>query len=164
MISTVITVNAGPQLRSIAQERMREALREGVTAATVGLQSDIVGNRLHGGNPLHQRTGNLARNTLREVSQEGNATTGTVGYGSSAWYGAILEGIYGRSFIGARNLTVPAHLVTRRGGERVLTGSPYGLHFGDFSALRPSLRDNTENGNINRWITTPIQRMLTAAP
>lgn len=140
---------------------MAEAIREGVNAATVGLQADIVGNRLRGGNPLHQRTGNLARNTLREVRQDGATTTGTVGYGKSAWYGAILEGIYGRTFVGARrNLKLPPHMVTRRMGERVMTGSPFGIHFGDFAALVPALRENTANGNISRWVNAPVERLL----
>jgi len=160
MLSVEVTISAEPRLRSIAQSRMREALFEGVQAATIGVQSDVVKNRLRGGNPLHIRSGNLARNTLAQTRHDGDSVVGTVGYGSSAWYGAILEGIYGHTFVGHRNLRRPSHLVTRARGERVMSGSPYGIHFGDFSALQPSLRDNTANGNIARWVNGPIQRLL----
>lgn len=104
------------------------------------LQGIIRSDKLSG-QVLHVRSGNL-RNAVHvdpAVAQEGRVE-GALGLGREAWYGKIHE--FGGTFIAAhKNLKHPAHLVTRKRGERVMTGSPYGVHYPERSFWRSTFRE-----------------------
>lgn len=157
MIRMVLSDNVAAGLGA-QRVRLHAALVKGVTKAAIGVQSDVVSNYLHG-QVLHQRSGNLARNIIgpsngAPVTDAGTVITGTVGIGSTAWYGKLHE--YGGSFVGRRNIKNPSHLSTRRMGERVMTGSPYGIHFPVRSFIRASLTANMANGRIRAWVEGPM--------
>lgn len=152
-LTVKIEADAGKLLKE-QSERLHTALLKGMDTALIGLQADILG-KLHG-DVLRQVSGNLARNIIiLPVEDSGEVVTGTVGVGSSAWYGKIHE--FGGSFIGHHTLSNPPHLVTRAGGERVMTGSPYGMHFPERSFLRSTLKEDTDNNRIKSWIEGSIR-------
>jgi phage gpG-like protein len=92
------------------------------------------------GQVLHNRTGNLRRSVFPFSYMESRtAVVGKVAVGSEAPYGKIHE--FGGSFVARRNLKRPSHLVTRRGGERVMTGSPFGIHFPARPFMHTSLQE-----------------------
>ncbi len=107
------------------------------------LQGIIRADKLSG-QVLHVRTGNL-RNAVHvepAVAQEGRVE-GALGLGREAWYGKIHE--FGGTFTAAyKNLKHPPHMVTRKRGERVMTGSPYGIHFPERSFWRSTFREQRE--------------------
>jgi hypothetical protein len=159
-LSTVVRTNVPDGLK-FQQSKLHAGLFKGVYAAGIGIQSDVVSNRIHGPKPefVQQRTGNLARNIVaNEPVDSGSQITGEVGIGSTAWYGKLLEG--GGTFVGIRRLKLPPHMVTRARGERVMTGSPYGIHFREYRFLRDSLEENTRNGRIRAWIENAMRAEL----
>ena len=153
MITSILTDNVTQGLGS-QRQRVHAALVKGVTAAGIGIQADVVQNYLHG-QVLHQRSGNLARNIIGpengySITDDGKTITATVGIGSTAWYGKLHE--FGGTFVGQRKLKKSSRLVTRRLGERVMTGSPYGIHFPERSFIRASLTANEASGKIRAWV------------
>jgi len=161
MIQLILTDNVTVGLGA-RKAQFHAALVKGVTTAGIGLQSDVVQHYLHG-DPLHQRSGNLARNIIgpgngSPVSDDGKTITATVGIGSTAWYGKLHE--FGGSFIATRKLRNPPHMTTRRFGERVMTGSPYGIHFPVRSFIRASLTANEQSGRIRAWVTDTLPEAM----
>lgn len=79
----------GPKLRTNVERSIRQLVIEG--------QSEIVRDKLHGGNPLFSRSGNLTRAVQPDVdNSNADAITGTIGVDRSAPYGAVHE--YGGTF------------------------------------------------------------------
>ena len=85
---------------------------------------------------LTSRSGDLRRSI--NASYEDQGKTGIVGV--KLKYGALHE--YGLSVVAQRkSLKLAPHLATRKNGERVMTGSPYGIKFPERSFLRAALKD-----------------------
>lgn len=133
-----------------------------VNASLIELQSYIVGSKLSG-QVLKHRSGKLA-NSIR-VNKAHDIGSGVLegsvqGGGGPAFYGRIHE--YGGSFIAARRLKRPPHLVTRRGGERVMTGSPYGIRFAERSFMRTGFaeRQAAIMKNIREGIAVVLSRRI----
>lgn len=124
------------------------ALVRGMNISMIKLQAYIDSQKLSGqvlkrgpNRPGHSG-GELAR-SIRVILagvEAGVVQGGVQGAGGTAWYGKLHE--YGGSFVAARKiLKHPPHLVTRAGGERVMTGSPYGIFFPERSFMRVSLTE-----------------------
>jgi hypothetical protein len=119
------------------------AIRAAVDRSNFEMQSKIVAEKLQG-QVLEHRSGKLG-GSIRVIAAQvvGTKVAGSVeGAGGPAWYGKLHE--YGGSFVGHRLLRRPSHLVTRAGGERVYTGSPYGINFAERSFMRSTLREQQE--------------------
>jgi phage gpG-like protein len=90
------------------------------------------------GQVLKNRTGRLRGSINPKISQSETVIEGIVG--TNKEYAPIHE--YGGSFIGARkHLMHPPHLITRAHGERVMTGSPFGMKFPERSFMRTALSE-----------------------
>jgi hypothetical protein len=173
MIRMVLSDNVAAGL-GVQRTRLHAALVQGVTKAAIGVQADVVANYLHG-QVLHQRTGNLARNIIgpkqgAPVTDAGTEITGTVGIGSTAWYGKLHE--FGGVF------TVPGYeahrhkdsWLTRMTGKsrRVRRFSQQGywevqshqVNFPVRSFIRASLTANMANGRIRAWVEGPMMEAL----
>jgi HK97 gp10 family phage protein len=138
----------GPRLQNSLQQAMERITLE----AQIGVQAKLEGP------VLKHRTGNLVRNITRDVQSSSDGVSGTVGIGRNAWYGKLHE----EGFIGTgarKHLLHPPHLVTRKNGERVLTGSPYGIHIPARPFLVPTLRDMEDR--IRQHLLDAIQEALT---
>lgn len=129
-----------PDLLKQRSVEIIEALELQMNALMVKLQAHIVSDKLSG-QVLHHRTGTLIASIITHpVVLSASAMVGMVtGASGPAWYGRVHE--YGGSFVTSRKLKRPAHMVRRKGGERVMTGSPYGIHFPERSFMRSSLDD-----------------------
>jgi hypothetical protein len=124
--------------------RIVEVLAQKITYLNLKLQAHIVAEKLSG-QVLNHRSGRLAGSVVAQPTvAEGTSLVGQVTAASGpAWYGRLHE--YGGSFIGARvNLKHPPHMVRRARGERVMTGSPYGIFFPERSFMRSSIDDMRE--------------------
>ncbi|MGB8799442.1 MAG: hypothetical protein WCC97_02040 [Candidatus Acidiferrales bacterium] len=114
------------------------------------------------GFPLHHRSGNLIRSLKDFAAQSPGQISGKVfvsntTLNSKVDYAKIHE--FGGTFTARRqNLIHPPHLVTRAGGERVMTGSPYGIHFPERSFMRSSLREQRQV--IITALSTALSRSL----
>jgi len=120
--------------------RMVEELGPGVMRATVAL-ARCIGTEKLSGQVLNVRSGAL-RSAVMSGAQCDTADStleGRIGAGGVPWYGALQEN--GGTFTGQRKLKKPPHLLRRQLGERVLTGSPYGIHFPARPFMRPSLQE-----------------------
>jgi hypothetical protein len=120
--------------------RIIQAIIKKINGSMIALQSYIVTGKLSG-QVLKHRSGKLA-NSIRvnPAEAEGATVTASVeGAGGPAWYGRLHE--FGGSFVASRRLKRPSHLVTRKHGERVMTGSPYGIHFAQRSFMRSSFAE-----------------------
>jgi hypothetical protein len=141
--------------------KLHAALVKGIDAATVGVQADVIQNRLHG-QVLHQRTGNLIRNIIGPgmfggiemipIADGGEIITGTIGIGSTAKYGAVHE--FGGTY------TISAHTAHwGRGPGKGRTArvsswnvQSHNVTFRERSFLRRSLTENLNNGKIRAWV------------
>jgi hypothetical protein len=157
VITITVNSNVADGLRE-ERDRLHAAIVMGVTKATIGVQTDVIQNKLHG-QVLNQRTGNLARNTIAlPVEDSGDIVVGTVGVGSTAWYGKVHEfgttdsyDIYpvrakALAWMGFGGMVFAKHVVHPPFKER--------------SFLRSSLRELTDNGKIKEWIEGPILEAL----
>ena len=116
------------------------ALLPTMDALDIKLQRHIQTDYLHG-QVLAQRSGKLV-GSIRAIPAhaEGTFLIGAVeGGGGPAWYGRLHE--LGGTFIAHRSLKRPAHMIRRKLGERVMTGSPYGIHFATRSFMRRGQAD-----------------------
>jgi hypothetical protein len=128
------------------------------------LREYIVARRLNapkGFSPdqLHHKSGNLINSTFPSIEQsiDGSSLIGRVQVANTAPYGRIHE--YGGTFTARRqNLIHPPHLATRKGGERVMTGSPYTITFPERSFLRSSLREQRDT--IITALKTALSRSI----
>jgi hypothetical protein len=120
---------------------IKQAIKNRLDQLSVQLQQHIVREKLSG-QVLHHRSGK-GQQSIRVIpaTEDGERIEGGVqGGGGPAWYMALHE--FGGTFTAARkNLMRPPHLVTRTRGERVMTGSPYGIHFPERSFMRSSLQE-----------------------
>jgi phage gpG-like protein len=119
------------------------------------LREYIVSTKLSGF-PLKHRTGNLIRSTQPSTSQTTGQIAGKVSVDNTAFYGKIHE--YGGSFTARRTLKLPPHLARRQSGERVMTGTPYGIFFPERSFMRTSLAENRQT--IITALATALNRAI----
>jgi phage gpG-like protein len=131
----------GPRIQAGVERSIRRIVIEG--------QSEIVRDRLHGGNPLFSRSGNLARAVQQQVDSDGDAITGTIGVDKTAPYGAVHE--YGGTF------DVREHISTSRLGKRFLVLA-HTVTFQERSFLRSWLADN--EGDIYAQIESAAQQAV----
>jgi hypothetical protein len=75
---------------------------------------------------------------------------------TTAWCGTVHE--HRDKLSGARRLQRPPHLIRRAMGERVMTGSPYGIHIRARYSLRTSLIDR--RAAILAEVSAALQRGL----
>jgi phage gpG-like protein len=117
--------NFGPKIQQNVERTIRQIVIEG--------QSEIVRNKLHGGDPLFSRSGNLARAVQQAVESDGDAITGTIGVDQTAPYGAVHE--YGGTY------DVRAHISTSRLGKQFMVKA-HSVTFPERSFLRSWLSEN----------------------
>lgn len=120
-----------------------ERIRVNMDMANLKLQSYIQTMKLSG-QVLKHRSGKLF-GSIRYIpsTQDGNEIVGGVrGAGGPAFYGKYHED--GGSFVGQRTLRRPPRMVRRKGGERVMTGTPYGIFFPPRPFMSTSLLENRE--------------------
>jgi phage gpG-like protein len=137
-----ISNNITPHLNGVAAV-LPERLRLGVNKQLYRLQAVMRTEKLSG-QVLKVRTGNL-RNAVVVLPATAGADTieGVVGLGKEAWYGKFHE--FGGTFIGAvKKLKRPPHMATRKRGERVMTGSPYGIYFPARPWFRVTFREQRD--------------------
>jgi phage gpG-like protein len=118
----------GPRLQASVERSIRQIVIEG--------QSQIVRDKLHGGNPLFSRSGNLARAVQQQVDASGDSIVGTIGVDRTAPYGAVHE--YGGTF------DVREHISTSRLGKQ-FTVQAHTVTYPERSFLRSWLAENTTN-------------------
>jgi len=138
-MNIIVTVKADALIAKMANapELVRRALLRTVTALSVDIQRSVKQGKLTG-QVLHVRTGTLRRSINREVTERSDGVFAVIG--TNVEYAAAHE--YGMSVVAVRkNLRKPPHLVTRKMGERVMTGSPYGIKFPERSFLRSTLTE-----------------------
>lgn len=139
-----------------------DALYQQMRTSMGNLREYIVARRMRapkGFSPdqLHQVSGHLVDSTQPFSGQAPGQVWGKVAVDNTAPYGRIHE--YGGTFTARKkNLIHPPHLATRKGGERVMTGSPYGIHFPERSFLRSSLRE--QRGTIITALKTALSRSI----
>ncbi len=140
-------------------QRVAEELGPGMMRATLKLASYIGTEKLQG-QVLNVKTGTLQRAVVDSARQYTDGTTiqGQVGTDGAAWYGELHED--GGSFVGQRKLKKPPHLMRRAMGERVMTGSPYGIHFPVRPFMRPSLQE--QRGMIVEELTKVMVKAISA--
>ena len=135
-------------LERVAQTgpRVADRVTRSIRQIVIGGQSQIVRDRLHGGNPLNARTGNLSRAVNQDVDVGADRITGSIGVDKTAPYGAVHE--YGGTF------DIPAHEVrehlskSRSGNEFTVRAHIVAGHSATFperSFLRSWLRDNEQS-------------------
>jgi phage gpG-like protein len=117
-------------------ERLMTSVNRQMIRIVIELQTYIRTRKLVGGNPLHQRTGNLSRAVNYQILQETDGVVGVVGVDRTAPYGAVHE--YGGTF------TVREHIATSK------KGNPYNVRahsatYPQRSFLRSSLTENQTN-------------------
>jgi phage gpG-like protein len=115
----------GPRIQAGVERSIRQIVIEG--------QSEIVRDKLHGGNPLFSRSGNLARAVQQDVEADGDAIVGTIGVDRTAPYGAVHE--YGGTF------DVREHIATSRLGKS-FTVKAHTMTVPERSFLRSWLSEN----------------------
>lgn len=115
----------GPKIQANVERSIRQIVIEG--------QSEIVRDKLHGGNPLFSRSGNLARAVQQDVASDADAITGTIGVDRTAPYGAVHE--YGGTF------DVREHIATSRLGKS-FTVKAHTMTVPERSFLRSWLSEN----------------------
>jgi phage gpG-like protein len=130
-------------------QRLMTSLNRQMTRIVVELQSYIRIKKLVGGNPLHQRTGNLSRAITYQVQQDTDGITGFVGVDRTANYGAVHE--YGGTF------TVREHIAMSK------KGNPYNVRahsatYPQRSFLRSSLSEN--QANIVKQLTEAVNEAI----
>ena len=137
--------------------RIAEEFGAGIMRAMIRLASYIGAEKLSG-QVLKARTGNLRSAVLTGVQsyRSGTASHGRIPSGGLPWYGALQED--GGSFTAHRNLKKPAHLMRRAMGERVMTGSPYGIYFPARPFMRPSLQE--QRGMIIEELVKSMHKAL----
>ncbi len=156
-IIITISSDATAGLRS-RTSLLRLALLRGVGKATIGVQADVVQNKLHG-QVLNQVTGNLARNVIaQEPTVSGDVVEGIVGVGSTAWYGKVHEfGTTGSFDIFPKNKKA---LRWVSGGKVFFAKHVTHPPFKERSFLRSSLAECEADGRIRAWIEGPIREAL----
>lgn len=115
----------GPRLQSSVTRTIRQIVIQG--------QSEIVRDKLHGGNPLNSRSGNLARAVQQDVQADGDSVTGTIGVDRAAPYGAVHE--YGGTY------DIREHIATSRLGKQ-FSVKAHTATYPARSFLRSWLREN----------------------
>jgi hypothetical protein len=140
-------------------QRIVEELGPGMMRAMVALAS-YIGTEKLSGQVLKVRFGTLRRAVIGSARQysTGSTVEGRVGTDSTTWYGQLHED--GGSFVGHRKLKKPPHLMRRKMGERVLTGSPYGIRFPARPFMRPSLQE--QRGMIIEELAKAMQKAIAA--
>jgi len=129
--------------------RLGESLNRAMLRIVIELQNYIRTEKLVGGNPLHQRSGNLSRSIQYQVVQESDGVHGKVGVdGTASSYGRVHE--YGGNF------NIREHIATSR------KGNPYDVRahsatYPQRSFLRSSLSENKDN------IVEALQRAVNEA-
>lgn len=76
--------------------KVRKHVGQAINVVILNMQTVIRTIKLQGGNPLHQRTGNLVRSIHVELQQRAEALLGRVYASSTAWYARIHE--FGATF------------------------------------------------------------------
>jgi phage gpG-like protein len=115
----------GPRLQAGVERSIRQIVIQG--------QSEIVRDKLHGGNPLFARSGNLSRAVQQSVEADGDAITGTIGVDRTAPYGAVHE--YGGTF------DVREHIATSKLGKQ-FTVKAHSVTYPERSFMRSWLSEN----------------------
>lgn len=140
----------GPRIQAGVERSIRQIVIEG--------QSEIVRDRLHGGNPLFSRSGNLARAVQQQVDSNGDAITGTIGVDKTAPYGAVHE--YGGTY-DVREHIRSSSLKVKKGKIRFRSGGDVRAHtvtYPERSFLRSWLADN--KGDIYAQIESAAQQAV----
>lgn len=131
-------------------QRLITSLNRQMTRIVIELQSYIRTRKLVGGNPLHQRTGNLSHAVNYQILQETDGVVGVVGVDRTAPYGAVHE--YGGTF------TIREHIVTSK------KGNPYNVRahtatYPERSFLRSALSEN--QADIVNKLTQAVNEAIT---
>lgn len=139
MIIVKTRIKIATQLSNVRQALARTMLR-----IVIGLQAYVVTRKLSG-DPLHHRSGNLARAIVYSVTDSGSEITGTVGVSRQAPYGQVHE-------LGG-DYPVPAHQ------RRSVLGNIYSVrsylaHYPMRAFLRPSFAEN--DGSIREQLGAAV--------
>jgi hypothetical protein len=123
--------------------RVNKSVLDAVNAATIDLQGYIRREKLHGGDPLHSRTGNLSRAvTVQPARQEPGRVVGSVFVDRTAPYGFFHEyGVDHSWTIVPKTKKVLAFTV---GGETVFVRKVVHPGLKERSFMRASLTENRE--------------------
>ncbi|HLI84787.1 MAG TPA: hypothetical protein VKV17_12770 [Bryobacteraceae bacterium] len=150
MLAATIDVARAQNYLAGLPDKIDASVLKAMFRAVIELQSYIRANKLHG-DPLHQRSGNLSRETLTQPDpyRSGNTIIGTVGTSRAAYYGKVHEdgGTY----------DIPEHYSMSRKGRKFIV-RPHQATFPQRSYLRSALAENV--GHITEVVRGAVQEAI----
>lgn len=148
------------RVQTILREKSGEivaALLPAGDALMIRLQAHIVRDKLQG-QVLHHRSGKLSA-SIRPIPghAEGDHLVWAVeGAGGPAFYGKYHE--MGETITARRHLKHPSHLIRRRSGTKMMTGTPYSIHFPLRSFMRTGAAEM--RGEIEQTLIERINQVV----